>query len=358
MNVLIAAFTTERYMPYWEKYRMALEKNNCTYDIILMDRDSDKGIRKVKNVYYYSYKMPIEKKIWSKFLPYLGYKKFAEKVLNQNSYDSIIFLTTAPAVLLFSSYIKKYRKKYVLDYRDYTFEGIRPYQSLVKKIVSYSFATFISSAGFKRYVGDGDNVFLTHNISNYIGDDAPVSFYNKEGKIRIGFIGCIRYFDINSKLIDIFANSDRHEMIYIGTSYSDCDLKKYCEENKISNVYFQGMFDNCKKKEFYEDITFINAVYSLHSPEVRYAVPNRLYDAAIYKKPIIVSKGTYLEEIVKKYLIGISIDIYKDDVVEIMDEYIRHFNASLFLDGCNSFLKDVWEDEKRWHLIMDSFLTI
>lgn len=302
--------------------------------------------------------MPIEKRIWSKFLPYLGYKRFAEKVLNHNSYDGIIFLTTAPAVLVFSSYIKKYRKKYILDYRDYTFEKIPLYQSLVKRIVSDSFATFISSAGFKRYVGSGDHVFLTHNISNYICDEIPVSLYNKEGKIRIGFVGCVRYFDINSRLIDIFANSGRYEMIYIGPSYKDCDLNHYCTEKKITNVYFQGEFDNHKKKELYEGITLINAVYSLHSPEVRYAVPNRLYDAAIYKKPILVSKGTYLEEIVKKYCIGISVDIFEDNVAEAVDEYIRHFNQTLFLDGCNSFLKDVLEDEKKWERIMDSFLTV
>ena len=41
--------------------------------------------------------------------------------------------------------------------------------------------------------------------------------------------------------------------------------------------------------------------------EVQSALPNRLYDALIFKKPIITTEGTYLTEVVEKYGIGFSL---------------------------------------------------
>ena len=81
----------------------------------------------------------------------------------------------------------------------------------------------------------------------------------------------------------------------------DCDLEGYCKRNNIKNVVFKGEFKNEDKPEIYREIDFINAIYGNKSLEVTTALPNRLYDGILFKKPIIASKGTYLGEVIKKY---------------------------------------------------------
>ena len=356
MRVLIAGFTTKKYMPYLDKYLEVLKQHSCDYDIVYMDRSDDSESVKIGNEYYFNYKMPIEKRIWSKFLPYWGYMCYVGKILREGDYDKIIFLTTAPAVLLAKFYLNKYKNKYILDYRDYTFEKIGLYRKLVERIIDDSYASFISSKGFEKFVGEHKNLFLTHNISNV--EDACCLTSNEEitQNIIIGFVGCVRYFDVNSTLIDKLKNSEEIKLSYVGPAYDDCNLKEYCQENKIENVSFIDSFDNKEKANLYKKITVVNSIYSLKSPEVLQAIPNRLYDAAIYKRPILVAKGTYLEKIVNKYGLGIAVDVYEDDLNSIIEEYLRAFDYKEFNEKCNRFLQDVLRDEKQWYELVSSFL--
>ena len=48
---------------------------------------------------------------------------------------------------------------------------------------------------------------------------------------------------------------------------------------------FKGEFKNEDKPEIYREIDFINAIYGNKSLEVTTALPNRLYDGILFKKP-------------------------------------------------------------------------
>jgi hypothetical protein len=66
----------------------------------------------------------------------------------------------------------------------------------------------------------------------------------------------------------------------------------------------------------------INVVcYDAKEENVRIAEPNKLYESAFFCRPIIVSKGTFLEKRVKELGVGFSLDASNDD--EIVD-FISH----------------------------------
>ena len=60
--------------------------------------------------------------------------------------------------------------------------------------------------------------------------------------------------------------------------------------------------------EIYNNIDVVIALYDVDSVNVLYAEPNKLYEAVYFKKPIIVSSGTYLAEKVNRLGIGFDID--------------------------------------------------
>ena len=103
-------------------------------------------------------------------------------------------------------------------------------------------------------------------------------------------------------------------------------------------------------------IDIINSIYSLNSQEVQPAIPNRLYDAALFKKPIITAKGTYLSEIVEEYKLGFCIDIFNDDIKKCLNEYINSFDPQKFTKNCNKFLDEVYRDEENCNERVTKFI--
>ena len=78
------------------------------------------------------------------------------------------------------------------------------------------------------------------------------------------------------------------------------------------------------------------AVYDADNPNVRIALPNKLYESILCELPIIVAKGTYLEELVKEWGVGVSVS-HKDvnELAEALKMLMN--NQELYgqiVDGC------------------------
>lgn len=147
-------------------------------------------------------------------------------------------------------------------------------------------------------------------------------------------------------MIDSLKDSRRYKLQYIGREYPGINLKKYIEDNVISNVTFKGKFENKDKPQIYQDIDIINAYYGTGTLEVDTALPNKLYDCLIFKKPMIATKGTYLSTIVEKYKLGIAIS-KDDDLKTKLDNFIKNFNAVEFEKTTNMLLKIEANDQEK-----------
>lgn len=354
MKALIIGFYTKTYMPYILKYEEILKKNNIDYDITCFDRDSTGDETQESNVFTYHRKMGTQK--WRKIFPYFSYISYVKRIIKNKEYDRIIVLTTIPAVLLYNTLTHTYQNRYIFDFRDYSYENYSVYRKLVNSIVEKSFCSFISSKGFLHYLKDSTKLNLVHNISN---QDAGVSYAEEIdiNHIVIGFVGYVRYYDVNTRLIKQLKDCSNIMIRYYGTVYDDCDLKTYVLKNEIHNVEFYDTYQNEEKPKIYSSITFINSIYSLQSKEVAFAIPNRLYDAALYKKPIIVASNTYLEKIVSFYKIGFSVDLTKQNIHEEIANYIKSYNADTFARNCRRFLSDVLNDDQVFYSKVTQFLT-
>lgn len=355
MRVLLVGFFSRTYMPYIEKYENQLKKNKIEYDLIEFDRDTTGKPLVSNNSYIFRHKTSTNK-IQMLYLSF-KYKLFINKVMKKNNYDKIIVLTTMPGLLIYCKLMKKYRGKYIFDYRDYTYEKYGFYRKYVDNIIGNSYCTLMSSKGYMTYFNNKDKIIITHNISNIDDCFKKAEDLKSKRNLNIGFLGYVRYFDVNSRLIEAFKNDKNISLSYIGVQFADCDLRGYCSNNNIKNVSFVDKYENSQKAKFYKNIDIINSIYSLDSAEVKPAIPNRLYDAALFKRPIIVAKGTYLEELVKKYKIGFSIDIFSENIQERLNDYLKKFDSKEFQKNCDKFLKDVMNDENKCKEYVKNFLS-
>ncbi len=148
----------------------------------------------------------------------------------------------------------------------------------------------------------------------YIPNSPDLSFfkdYKKQTheKFTIGFIGGIRYLDQLKMLVDAGSQIDDVRIFFAGGNSQvggESKLKAYAEGKK--NITFLGRYDYATQIcALYEKADCIYSVYDADNPNVRIALPNKLYEAVYCELPIIVANGTNLANIVNKYGIGISV---------------------------------------------------
>lgn len=356
MKICIITYDEYINIPYIQKYENIMEKYNIDYDIILWDRRNLLSCNPIMNNNYFIFKSKVKKSKISKIIPFYKWKLFTLNILKTNKYDKIIILTTLPAILINKYLVKKYTNKFLLDIRDFTYENFKLYKKNVDKLVEKSALTFISSEGFRDWLKISSKINLTHNISN-IDKEKDISFIDlNTTEIIIGFVGGIRYYVENCKIINTFKNVPSIKLVYIGKTHEGIKLEKYCLDNKINNVIFKPAFQNNEKPAIYESIDIINSVYGSKNQIVKTALPNKLYDCIVFKKPIMVSDNTYLSEIVKKYHLGFCIDVDNDNIYQKLLNYIEDFNYKLFLKGCSDFKDKVLKEEKQAEVKLKEFL--
>ena len=343
MRFLIITYDEYINIPYIKKYEECIAGAGNEYDVLIWNRRCN--IEKHSQNHFVFHLVTKRSKI-SKIIPFLKWRRFVLAHLSNMNYDRVIVLTTIPAVLISDLLFRKFKKNYFLDIRDYTYEEFFLYRRLVNELVAQSALTSISSKAFLQFLKMHANIIITHNLSNEDAVENHCQLSVLEQKpLVIGFVGGIRYYNENIKLLEQLRNSKRFVLKYVGKVHPGCDLRSFCNTHKISNAVFFPEYDNDQKSNIYSSIDIINAVYGSRSPEVRLALPNKLYDCVLFKKPIMVSKGTYLAEVVNKYHLGLSIDVEGDNVGYCLNQYLKNFDKASFEKGCKEFLMLVQKED-------------
>lgn len=355
-DCIIVSMFSKTETPYANYYINELETAGKSYDIIYFDRYLNQKKEKENELIFSKY-CPTGGSKLHKLSSIVEYARYIKKYVNNKNYKSTIVLTTVPGIILNRVLRHSFKGRYILDIRDYTYESIKLYSKIEESLIKNSYATVLSSQGFKHFLPEFSRYIITHNIStDYTSQKKKVKL-SKEGKLSIGFVGSIRYFEENKKLIQNFANDEKYILNYYGTTTNNCDLEGFVSENSIENVSFYGAFNNNDKPKIYDNICVINSIYGVKGLETTTAVPNRFYDAAIYGCPIIVSKGTYLQKLVEKYNLGFAVDIHTDDVKKMLNDYIQTFDEDTFERGCKDLLLEVGNDMSKYKRIVKSFIN-
>ncbi len=155
-----------------------------------------------------------------------------------------------------------------------------------------------------------DKVFY---IPNAPDKEIFKNYKRKEGGIfTVGFIGGIRYLEQMKMLVDA-AEMVKCNVLFAGaggTSKDYEEISNYCKNKPW--VTFTGKYDyNTEIAKLYGSVDCVYAVYNADNPNVRIALPNKLYESILCRLPIIVAKNTFLSELVEQWGVGVVVD-YKD----------------------------------------------
>lgn len=352
-KTIIICATTRKYSPYVEFYSAQCEKNNIDYLLVTKETEGYEITQDKHVPFILTNKMmagfPLNKTIlWYRYI---------FNLIKTKKCNKIIVLPTRTGIVL-SPFLLTTKIKYIFDIRDYTKEDKAWYRFIEKLLLKKAEMTVISSKGFLKWLPYRKNINIVHNM--------PVAFEQNtnerlrasdHSKIKVSYVGMVDYYQQNVLMADALHDSQRYSLKYSGSIVSRCKIKEYVEEKNYFNVEFTGPFTNSEKQKLYEDTDMINAIYGNDSLIVSTALPNKLYDSAIYKIPIIASKGTFLGQLVEEWGLGVAIDVVNDDIVAVLDDFWKNFDYEAFHEDCNRFLESVLKEQQETCNNIKNFLT-
>lgn len=304
-KIAIVLGSNIHWAPYYYRYERLLQDEKCPFDLIYWNRE---GIKEESAANLISFNVPdvSNNKDPLKVFKFIRFSRFVQRTIEREKYDKLIFLGTHGCAVSFcATYLAKhYRDKIWIDIRDDEYEWFPPFYWGEKKSIDASYATAISSYRYTKFLPPHDYLYI-HNIDPNASQMQQQYVQVPENNvIRISFIGNVRYYEQNTKLIEQLGNDKRFRLQFFGKG-SD-RIQKYCEENGIHNTSFFGFFPQNETLRFYEQTDIINNNYGNETLNLQTALSNKLYYALFLRLPLLVSENTFMEELTKQFDLSFS----------------------------------------------------
>lgn len=318
MEIGIIAAHNIRYSPYIFYYTNILDNLKIKYELIYPDKSK-------LNEEFPQTKNPVE---WNNRLPsilnYYFYSSKVKKIIKEKRYDGLIVLTTINVAYL-STYLKKnYNNKYIVDIRDYTHEDKKSFYFLEKIGITHAALRVISSKKFEKFLPI-NKYFTCHNLS-MTNLEKKFKWKKPDKEIIIGHVGSISYKEPCKKLINLIKNDERFEFHIYGNESDEKEIEKLVTSINCDRIKYFGPYTPDDKGKIINSVDILFNTYGNGIPLLDYAVSNKMYDAMYYKKLILTSPNTYMEELGGK--IAYSIDYENDRSLDRLYNWIKVLDSN------------------------------
>ena len=196
-----------------------------------------------------------------------------------------------------------------------------------KRAIKKSVLSVFTSEGFIRYHFGNyrpQNSIVVANRLPLVVKSIPMEVKKPTDikHLSIGFVGFIRFKSIFNFCRAFCEHFPEHEFHFYGTIDNDNDRKLFAPLQDYKNCHFHGVFQHPNDlPAIYSQLDLVLSTYDVENENVRYAEPNKIYEAIYFKTPIIVSSGTYLAEKTNELGIGYDIDAMNDqEVIKFVEE--------------------------------------
>ncbi|MGN9119670.1 glycosyltransferase family 4 protein [Turicibacter bilis] len=256
------------------------------------------------------------------FIPLIKFQIQILKYLFQNKKNIDIIhacdFDTALASFLFA---KLFRKKFVYDIFDYYVEAFSVPQKLKfvielldKIIINNSDAVIITNEARRKQIEHTSpkKLYIIHNTPNNLFEINPNKLLTKKENnlFKIVYVGILGENRFLKEMCEVIKENKKWELYIGGFGELENSIAEYSKENE--NIYFLGKLPYSDVISLEKEADLLVAIYNPEIPNHRYSSPNKLYEALMLGKPIIVAQNTGIDTFVEKEQIGIAIPYCKE----------------------------------------------
>lgn len=298
------------------------------------------------NNYIYSSNEGYGKKI-KKLLGMRKYLSFIKKVISEYKPDIII---ASQWDMLLLTILSNFKGKIIYENLDIPSNSSRLILKILlilekwmlKKVDGIIFASRFFLPLYSQYKG---RKLLLENLPLKETDRKQEIELEKREKIRISFIGSLRYFETMKNLLFSIQESSNIEVYLIGKGAENYKFKELIKKQNLKNIFMVDEYKYEEIKKFYLNTDLIWAVYPNKNYNVKFAISNKFFESILFEKPCFFAKDTLLGDFVEKHNIGIVVDPY--DVEEIKKK-TEKLNKKAILELQKNIKKYKKEKDLYW----------
>ena len=315
--------------PAVEKVAAALSKGGCRVTVLAWDRD---GKYDVKNetmllpggeaeVIRFGIPATFGGGLKKNLLAMMKFQYCVKLWLkeNRNKYD-IIHAFDLDTGLVAKKAAKKFKKKlcyHILDFyaasrfKEDSF-AYKIIAAVEHRVINSADATIVCTEERKKQIKGSkpEKTEVIHNTPGYISLSEIEVAKIASGRIKIVYVGCFEEVRLIRELIECVKEDERFELHIGGFGLIEDFVKKSAEE--CDRVVFYGRLPYKKVMELEAACDIMTAMYVPGLANHKYTAPNKLYEALMLGKPVIMCKNTGWDDVIKSENIGVVIDSTKD----------------------------------------------
>lgn len=327
-------------------YIDVLKNENIDYELISWNKKDIE--EECDHVFKYITEDRNRKKIlWGHF----RFSRYVKHIISQKKYTNLVVFTVAPMFFLASVLARKYRARFIADIRDAS-PFVKAFPQKFKKITSMAKKIIVSSPNFADWIPHEVNMCHNCSLEMLREHKNDVISHDVALPIKIACAGSMNEGDINIRFIDAAQNAHLFHHWYIGRESSEKQkIMNHVAEMNDTNVSFIGTY---QKEEivsiYHETADFVNIIRS-ESKINSDALPNKLYDAVISGKPVIVLEhNTAIVKLVSKYHLGVVVTQDElDHPEELLIPRLTQFSFDDYADGRSAFIDDIMEEQMKFN---------
>lgn len=258
---------------------------------------------------------------------------------------------------------KKYKKKlcyHILDfYAASRFrEGSLPYRVIAKiehAVINHANATIVCTEARKRQIKGSrpKNLTVIHNTPGYIAPNEIEKLDLQSDRMKIAYVGCFETIRYIKELIECVAEDERFELHIGGFGVLEDYVRKSAEA--CERIIFYGKIPYTKVLGLEKACDVMTALYAPHIANHKYAAPNKVYEAMMLSKPVIMCKNTGWDETVEKYGTGILVDPGKDGLKDGLNAL---YDKKEYWQVMGNNAERLYREKYSWSIVKDRIIKL
>ena len=251
----------------------------------------------------------------------------------------------------FGAYLfcKKRKIPLIYDIYDYYIDshniprGLRNLVEVTEKLViSFANVTIICTEQRRKQIKNANpkNVLVIHNSP----DVASIS--NEKEKYDYAYCGSLCDMRLIKEIVEEYVNHKELKFAFAGND----KYKQYIQHisSQYENIQFFGTITYNKVLEIESQSKVLSAIYEPSIKNHKLCAPNKFYEALALGKPLIVCKGTGIDEVVKDNNIGIVINYSSEEFFMALKTLLRSEKNRREM---GQRARQLYEDSYRWSMM-------
>jgi glycosyltransferase involved in cell wall biosynthesis len=164
----------------------------------------------------------------------------------------------------------------------------------------------------------------------------------------IAYIGLLQRERGIFEMIDVVRNHPEWKLVLGGYGAEEEEIKEKIKG--LGNVEFLGRVPYEKALEVYASSDVMFATYDPRIPNHRYSSPNKLFEAMMLGKPIIVARNTGMDKIVEKYGLGFVVEYGNKKDLEKAITSIANWNTNKW-EAFKKHIAEIYLKNFSWEIM-------